>query len=80
MSSSSPGRLHVITDETRQSRFGHLELARLAAEGGADVVQFREKRERTTEELVLTARTLREALRKHGTPISIGKRSTSSQL
>ena len=27
----SPGRLHVITDETLQSRFSHAELAELAA-------------------------------------------------
>jgi thiamine-phosphate pyrophosphorylase len=38
------GRLHVITDETIQKRFSHLELAALAARGGADVVQYREKR------------------------------------
>jgi len=39
------GRLHVLTDETLQSRFTHVELARLAVEGGADTVQLREKRE-----------------------------------
>ncbi len=38
------GRLHVITDETIQKRFTHLELAALAARGGADVIQYREKR------------------------------------
>ena len=42
---SRPGRLHVLTDETLQSRFTHVELARLAVEGGADTVQLREKRE-----------------------------------
>jgi hypothetical protein len=36
----TPGRLHVITDECVQSRFSHVELAELAAVGGADVVQF----------------------------------------
>ena len=38
------GRLHVITDETVQRRFSHEELAAAAVAGGADVVQYREKR------------------------------------
>jgi len=46
-----PGRLHVLTDETLQSRFTHVELARLAVEGGADTVQLREKREWTDGDL-----------------------------
>jgi thiamine-phosphate pyrophosphorylase len=57
-----PGRLHVITDETLQSRFSHEELARLAAEAGADVVQFREKRDWETAALVRVARAVRERL------------------
>ena len=38
------GRLHVITDEVIQDRFDHLSLARLALDGGATVIQYREKR------------------------------------
>ena len=38
------GRLHVITDYHFQQRFTHAELARQAATGGADTVQFRQKR------------------------------------
>jgi thiamine-phosphate pyrophosphorylase len=38
------GRLHVITDEVIQDRFDHVALARLAIDGGADVIQYREKR------------------------------------
>lgn len=38
------GRLHVITDEVLQDRFDHVTLARLALAGGADVIQYREKR------------------------------------
>ena len=38
------GRLHVITDEALQRRFSHEELAAAAGAGGADVVQFRDKR------------------------------------
>jgi thiamine-phosphate pyrophosphorylase len=56
------GRLHVITDTVLQSRFSHVELARLAAAGGADAVQFREKRPRTVRVLVETATAMRHAL------------------
>ncbi len=37
------GRLHVLTDFLFQQRFPHEELARLAIEGGADTIQFRQK-------------------------------------
>jgi thiamine-phosphate pyrophosphorylase len=37
------GRLHILTDTVLQSRFSHLELARLAIKGGADTIQFRQK-------------------------------------
>jgi thiamine-phosphate pyrophosphorylase len=37
------GRLHVLTDTVLQSRFSHMELARLAIKGGADTIQFRQK-------------------------------------
>ena len=44
MSPTSIGRFHVITDETVQRRFSHEQLALAALAGGADVVQYREKR------------------------------------
>ena len=37
------GRFHVITDFHFQQRFSHHELARMAIEGGADTIQFRQK-------------------------------------
>lgn len=37
------GRLHVLTDYHFQQRYSHAELARLAIEGGADTIQFRQK-------------------------------------
>ena len=55
------GRLHVITDEVLQDRFTHAELAALAAEGGAEVIQYREKRPLATRELVETAAAMRRA-------------------
>jgi thiamine-phosphate pyrophosphorylase len=63
------GRLHVITDVMLQDRFSHAELARLVAAGGADTVQFREKRPWTTRLLVETAITMRRAL--EGGPASL---------
>ena len=45
-------RLHVVTDATLAPHLGHLELARLALAGGADCVQFREKRPWTTRALL----------------------------
>ena len=56
------GRLHVITDEQLQSRYSHAQLAAFAAAGGADLVQFREKRPRTTRELIETACAIQAAI------------------
>jgi len=50
------GRLHVITDETVQHRFRHEELAAAAVAGGADIVQYREKRPLPDEQRLATAR------------------------
>lgn len=70
----APGRLHVITDETLQSRFTHLELARLASTAGADVVQFREKRGWPTLELLRVALAMREAVGAGGTRLIVNDR------
>lgn len=37
------GRLHVLTDFLFQQKYSHEVLARLAIEGGADAIQFRQK-------------------------------------
>jgi thiamine-phosphate pyrophosphorylase len=59
---SSIPRLQVITDEEIQGRHSHLEIARLAFRGGADAVQFREKRPWTTRQWIdVAAEILREA-------------------
>jgi thiamine-phosphate pyrophosphorylase len=67
------GRLHVLTDATLQDRCGHEELARLAVEGGADTIQFREKRASTREQIRL-ARALSEACRRAGVPLIVNDR------
>lgn len=57
-----PGRVHILTDEQIQQRYSHTQLARLAAAGGADHVQFREKQPRTTRALIDTALAMQAAL------------------
>jgi len=49
------GRLCVITDTVVQNRFSHEELAKLALEGGADIIQLRDK-SISTHELAEVAR------------------------
>jgi thiamine-phosphate pyrophosphorylase len=63
------GRLHVITDATTQARFSHAELAPLAAAGGADTIQFREKRPWTTRALIDEAVAMRRAV--EGFPVTL---------
>jgi len=58
-------RLHVITDEQVQDRYSHAELATLALRGGADAVQFREKRPWTTRELIEVAAAIIPLVRAH---------------
>ncbi len=56
------GRLHVLTNESLQDRWTHLQLAILAADGGADTVQYREKRPRSMAEHEHVVRDIRRAL------------------
>ena len=52
------GRLHVITDSPPGATHSHVEVARMAIAGGADVIQFRDKHMPFTA-LVDTAREVR---------------------
>ena len=56
MSAPRVGRFHVVTDETVQRRFSHEQLALAAVAGGADVVQYREKRPLPVARRIATAR------------------------
>jgi len=67
------GHLHVLTDETVQSRFTHVELAEMAIAGGADTIQFREKN-RSTGELIAIAESLRRTCRARNVPLIINDR------
>ncbi|MDA0301557.1 MAG: thiamine phosphate synthase [Chloroflexi bacterium] len=59
-------RLQVITDEAVQTTHSHAALAEMAARGGADAVQFREKRPWTARERIEVARACLDACRAHG--------------
>ena len=60
--------LHVITDEQLQARFSHVELCSELVAGGADAIQFREKRHATTAELcAIACRSRLFAQRQNGT-------------
>lgn len=67
------GRLCVITDLTVQSRFTHEELARLAVEGGADMIQLRDK-QMTDPELIETARRMRDICGPAGATLIVNDR------
>jgi thiamine-phosphate pyrophosphorylase len=68
---ASVGRLHVLTDVTLQDRFDHPELARLAALGGADTVQYRDKRRLDEAVRLHEARRLEQVLRPHGVTLIV---------
>ena len=68
------GRLHVITDTTIQSQFTHAELAKMAIEGGADTIQFRQK-DRSTRELVESAQAVQTVCAEHWVPLIVNDRA-----
>ena len=68
-------RFQVITDEVLQTRFSHLELARLAAKGGADAVQYREKRPLTTRQLMATGTSMLAACVEAGITLVVDDRA-----
>ena len=67
-------RLQVITDEVLQTRYTHLQLAQLAIAGGADAVQYREKRPLTTRELMHTATDMLASCRSASTCLIVDDR------
>jgi len=65
--------LYVITDAKLSRGRSHLEVAKAAIEGGASIIQFREK-EMTTRELVETARRLKELTSQNSVPFIVNDR------
>lgn len=68
------GRLHVVTDETLQGRFSHEQLAAAALAGGADCVQLREKRQRTTRGLIDRAAAIAVLCKEKGASLVVDDR------
>jgi thiamine-phosphate pyrophosphorylase len=67
------GKLHVLTDTVLQSRFSHLELARMAIDGGADTIQFRQKIG-STREMIAMARKIKRTCAEAGVPFIVNDR------
>lgn len=59
------GKLCVITDTAIQKKYSHIEIARMAIKGGADVIQFRDKT-MPTGEMIETAKELKKICSKAG--------------
>jgi thiamine-phosphate pyrophosphorylase len=70
---NSIGRLHILTDTVLQTRFSHVELARLAVEGGADIVQFREK-QGSTRHLIQSATEMKKICERHNASFIVNDR------
>ena len=64
------GRLHVISDFYIQQRLSHAELAEQAIAGGADVIQFRQKRGGIRNKLI-AARKVKAVCEAAGVPLII---------
>lgn len=67
------GRLCVITDTTVQNKFSHIELAKMAAKSGADIIQFRDKN-LSTSGMLDTAIEIRNICRKAGVTFIVNDR------
>jgi len=67
------GKVHVLTDTVLQARFSHMELARLAVAGGADVIQYRQK-QGSTLEMIETARAMKAVCRDAGAVFIVNDR------
>jgi thiamine-phosphate pyrophosphorylase len=65
--------LYVITDEGVSHGLGHVEIARKVAEGGADVIQLRDKA-RTSKDLLSIALQIKEITRSAGIRFIINDR------
>ena len=67
------GRFHVLTDLRFQQRFSHAELARLAADGGADTIQFRQK-SGSVRDMLAEAKHAASVCREQGVPFLVNDR------
>lgn len=67
------GKLHILTDIVLQTRFSHMELARLAINGGADTIQFRQK-SGSTREMIEVAGQMKQLCADNGVTFIVNDR------
>jgi thiamine-phosphate pyrophosphorylase len=67
------GKLHILTDIVLQNRFSHAELAQLAIRGGADTIQFRQKRG-STREMIQVAKDVKQLCAERGVTFIVNDR------
>ncbi|NNF04752.1 MAG: thiamine phosphate synthase [Rhodothermales bacterium] len=72
------GRFHVLTDFHFQQRYSHAALAELAIRGGADTIQFRQKRG-FDRHVLLSARRTAAVCRDMGVPLLVDDRIDLAQ-
>ncbi|TET87645.1 MAG: thiamine phosphate synthase [Desulfobacteraceae bacterium] len=67
------GKLHILTDTVLQSRFSHMEITRLAIEGGTDTIQYRQKNG-STREMIKIARNMKRLCSEAGVMFIVNDR------
>jgi thiamine-phosphate pyrophosphorylase len=67
------GKLHILTDFSFQQKYSHAELARLAIQGGADTIQFRQKHG-SIRDFLASARSVQEVCAESGTTFLVNDR------
>lgn len=72
------GRLHVLTDFHLQQQWSHAELTRLAIQGGADVIQFRQKHG-GIQNMLLEAYKVADVCKEHDVPLIVNDRLDIAQ-
>lgn len=73
------GRLCIITDTSIQQKYSHIEIAEMAVNGGADIIQFRDKT-MPSSELVKTAIEIKKICVKSGAILIINDRVDIAML
>lgn len=67
------GRLCVVTDTVIQNKYSHYDIAQMAIKGGADMIQFRDKKMSTTE-MIETAFKINKLCRKSNVTFIVNDR------
>ena len=73
------GKLCVITDTAVQKKYSHIEIARMAIKGGADVIQFRDKT-MATYDMIETAKKLKKMCSDGGVLFIVNDRADAALI